>query len=107
MTVLRTESLTLAYEQTLVIDDLRLTIPTGRITALVGRNGSGKSTLLRAVARLLKPRGGSVYVDNDSIFKMPTREVARRLGILPQGPVAPEGITVRDLVAQGRYPHQT
>ncbi|HEU4792536.1 MAG TPA: ABC transporter ATP-binding protein, partial [Nitrolancea sp.] len=106
MPTLRAEDLSLAYEKTMVIDGLQLTIPTGRITALVGRNGSGKSTLLRALARLLKPQGGAVLLDNVSIFTMSTKEVARQLGILPQSPVAPEGVTVRDLVAQGRYPHQ-
>ncbi len=106
MPTLRAEDLSLAYEKTMVIDGLQLTIPTGRITALVGRNGSGKSTLLRALARLLKPQGGAVFLDNVSIFTMSTKEVARQLGILPQSPVAPEGVTVRDLVAQGRYPHQ-
>lgn len=106
MTTLRAEALSLAYEKTMVIDGLQLTIPTGRITALVGRNGSGKSTLLRALARLLKPQGGAVFLDNVSIFTMSTKEVARQLGILPQSPTAPEGVTVRELVAQGRYPHQ-
>ncbi len=106
MPTLRAEDLSLAYEKTMVIDGLQLTIPTGRITALVGRNGSGKSTLLRALARLLKPQGGAVFLDNVSIFTMSTKEVARQLGILPQSPVAPEGVIVRDLVAQGRYPHQ-
>lgn len=106
MHALQTQSLSLAYEQNLVIHDLNLAIPAGRITALVGRNGCGKSTLLRAMARLLKPRAGTVYLDGQSIFQMPTRKVAERLGILPQAPVAPEGLTVRELVAQGRYPHQ-
>ncbi len=106
MATLRAEALSLAYEKTMVIDGLQLAIPTGRITALVGRNGSGKSTLLRALARLLKPQGGAVFLDNVSIFTMSTREVARQLGILPQSPSAPEGVTVRELVAQGRYPHQ-
>jgi len=76
------------------------------MTALVGPNGCGKSTLLRGLARLLKPRSGTVFLDGTSIFKLPTKEVAKQLGILPQGPVAPEGLTVRELVAQGRYPHQ-
>jgi iron complex transport system ATP-binding protein len=106
MATLRAEALSLAYEKTMIIDGLQLTIPAGRITALVGRNGSGKSTILRALARLLKPQGGAVFLDNVSIFTMSTKEVARQLGILPQSPVAPEGVTVRELVAQGRYPHQ-
>ncbi|MPZ13188.1 MAG: ATP-binding cassette domain-containing protein [Chloroflexi bacterium] len=102
-----TRQLTLGYDGLVVVRELNVAIPSGRITALVGRNGSGKSTLLRALARLLKPRFGSVYLDGASIFKLSTKEVARRLGILPQGPVAPEGLTVRELVAQGRYPHQS
>lgn len=106
MTTLRAEALSLAYQKAMVIEGLHLTIPTGRITALVGRNGSGKSTLLRALARLLKPQGGTVFLDNVPIFTLSTKEVARQLGILPQSPVAPEGVTVRELVAQGRYPHQ-
>jgi iron complex transport system ATP-binding protein len=86
--------------------NLDLAIPAGKITTLVGPNGCGKSTLLRGLARLLTPRAGSVYLDGADIFKLSTKAVAKRLGILPQGPVAPEGLTVRDLVAQGRYPYQ-
>ncbi|MDP9381383.1 MAG: ABC transporter ATP-binding protein [Chloroflexota bacterium] len=100
-----TERLTLAYDERAVVAGLDIVIPTGRVTALVGPNGCGKSTLLRGLARLLKPRGGSAYLDGRSIWRMPTRELARQLGILPQAPVAPEGLTVRDLVAQGRYPY--
>lgn len=103
---LNTQRLTLAYDGTSIITDLNLAIPSGKITILVGANGCGKSTILRGLARLLKPRAGAVYLDGASIFKMSTKEVAKRLGILPQGPVAPEGLTVRELVAQGRYPHQ-
>lgn len=104
---LSARQLTLAYDGEPIIRDLELAVPAGRITVLVGGNGCGKSTLLRSMARLLKPRGGAVYLDNASIFGMSTKAVARQLGILPQGPVAPEGLTVRDLVAQGRYPHQS
>ncbi|MBW4517008.1 MAG: ABC transporter ATP-binding protein [Timaviella obliquedivisa GSE-PSE-MK23-08B] len=103
---LTTRKLTLAYDQAIVINDLDLAIPSGKITALVGSNGCGKSTLLRGLARLLKPVKGTVYLDSASIFKLSTKEVAKRLGMLPQSPVAPEGLTVRELVAQGRYPHQ-
>ncbi|PMB50538.1 cobalamin/Fe(3+)-siderophore ABC transporter ATP-binding protein [Fischerella thermalis CCMEE 5201] len=103
---LSTKSLSLAYDGVPIIRDLNLAIPSGQITALVGANGCGKSTLLRGLARLLKPRGGTVYLDGESVFKLSTKEVAQQLGILPQGPVAPEGLTVRDLVAQGRYPYQ-
>ncbi|WP_333309977.1 ABC transporter ATP-binding protein [Microcoleus sp. N9_A2] len=103
---LSTRGLSLAYDGVPIIRDLNLAIPTGQISALVGANGCGKSTLLRGLARLLKPYHGTVYLDSTSIFKLSTKEVAQQLGILPQGPVAPEGLTVRDLVAQGRYPYQ-
>ncbi|EHC11183.1 ABC transporter ATP-binding protein [Fischerella thermalis CCMEE 5273] len=103
---LSTKSLSLAYDGVPIIRDLNLAIPSGQISVLVGANGCGKSTLLRGLARLLKPLGGTVYLDGESIFKLSTKEVAQQLGILPQGPVAPEGLTVRDLVAQGRYPYQ-
>ena len=106
MSTLATKNLTLGYDGAPVVNDLDLLIPHGRITALIGPNGCGKSTLLRGLARLLKPRGGAVYLDGALIFKLPTKELARRLGILPQSPTAPEGLTVRELVAQGRYPHQ-
>lgn len=98
--------LSLAYDGTVIVQDLTLAIPTGKITALIGANGCGKSTLLRGLARLLKPVSGAVYLDSKSIFQRPTKEVAQQLGLLPQNPVAPEGLTVKDLVAQGRYPYQ-
>lgn len=104
--MLKTESLTLAYDTIPVVAGMNLDVPAGQITALVGPNGCGKSTLLRGLARLLKPRGGTVLLDGKAIHSMPTKALARQLGILPQGPVAPEGLTVRELVAQGRYPHQ-
>jgi len=105
MSILQIENLTLAYNGKSVIDDLSLTVREGRITALVGANGSGKSTLLRGISRLLRPKQGSVYLDGKAIHRLSTRKVAQRLGILPQGPSAPEGITVRELVEQGRFPH--
>ncbi len=104
--LLLTYRLTLTYDREPIIINLDLEIPTGKITTLVGSNGCGKSTLLRGLARLLKPNAGTVYLDGAEIFKRSTKAVARRLGLLPQGPVAPEGLKVRDLVAQGRYPYQ-
>ena len=103
---LRAEHLSLAYDDRVIVDDLTVTIPDGRITVIVGANACGKSTLLRGLARLLKPRAGTVVLDGADIHRRPTREVATRLGMLPQQPVAPEGITVGDLVARGRHPHQ-
>ncbi|MGQ0630063.1 MAG: ABC transporter ATP-binding protein [Sporichthyaceae bacterium] len=103
---LSARGLTLAYDKVEVSRELSVTIPPGRITAVVGANACGKSTLLRGLARLLKPRAGTVLLDGESIHRMSTKAVALRLGILPQSPIAPDGITVADLVARGRYPHQ-
>jgi iron complex transport system ATP-binding protein len=103
---LQTEKVTLGYDGDAVIKELTLNVPAGRISSVVGPNGCGKSTLLRSLARLMKPRGGAIYLDGDAISRLPTHEVAKRLGILPQSPDAPEGLTVRELAAQGRYPHQ-
>ena len=104
---LAAESLTLAYDDVEVARDLTVAIPEGKITCIVGANACGKSTLLRALARLLKPRAGTVLLDGESIQRLSTKEVATRLGILPQTPRAPDGITVADLVSRGRYPHQS
>ncbi len=103
---IETRGLSLAYDGDTIIKQLSLSIVPGEITALVGPNGCGKSTLLRGLARLLKPRTGEVLLDGKAIHSMPTKGLARQMGILPQGPVAPEGLTVYELVAQGRYPHQ-
>ncbi|MEH2288140.1 ABC transporter ATP-binding protein [Nostoc sp.] len=100
-------NLTLGYDHITIIKHLNLDIPPGKITALVGANGSGKSTLLRGLARLLKPRAGTIYLDTTDILKLSTKDVAKKLGILTQGPVAPEGLIVRDLVACGRFPYQS
>ncbi|MER6914501.1 ABC transporter ATP-binding protein [Streptomyces sp. NPDC000594] len=94
------------YDGTTVIADLDLTIEAGRITALVGPNACGKSTLLKSIARLLPIAAGSVLLEGADIHALPTREVARRLGVLPQTPIAPESITVGDLVWRGRHPHR-
>ncbi len=90
----------------MVIEDLDLEVPTGRITAIVGANACGKSTLLRAMSRLLRPRTGHVLLDGKAVHRMPARELARSLGLLPQAPIAPEGISVAELVGRGRHPHQ-
>ncbi|MEA5512584.1 ABC transporter ATP-binding protein [Nodularia sp. UHCC 0506] len=103
---LSAKNLTLGYDGVTIIKNLDLTIPQGKITALVGANGCGKSTLLRGLARLLKPHAGTVYLNAADLFKISTKDVAKKLGILSQGPVAPEGLTVRDLVACGRFPYQ-
>ncbi|MDV2686196.1 ABC transporter ATP-binding protein [Alkalihalophilus lindianensis] len=98
--------LTLGYDEKVVIDQLDLEIPTGEITVFIGGNGCGKSTLLRSLARLLKPQAGSIILEGKSIHKQSTKDIAKQLAILPQGPEAPEGLTVMQLVKQGRFPYQ-
>ena len=104
---LTTQKLTLGYDSKPIIDTLDIAIPAGKITVLVGPNGCGKSTLLKGLGRLLKPAYGFVYLDGTAINKLSTKAIAKQMGLLPQGPSAPEGLTVRELVAQGRYPHQS
>jgi iron complex transport system ATP-binding protein len=107
---LTAESVTLAYDGRdgrLVAADLDLEVPDRQVTAIVGPNACGKSTLLRALARLLRPRAGAVILDGEQIHRVPTKQVARKLGLLPQTPIAPDGILVGDLVARGRTPHQS
>jgi iron complex transport system ATP-binding protein len=106
MKQLSTKNLSLGYNSAPIIHDLNVAIPVGKITVLVGSNGCGKSTLLRGLARLLKPHTGKVYLNSKSLFQLSAKEVSQELSILTQGPVAPEGLTVRDLVSFGRYPYQ-
>ncbi len=103
---LAARGLRLAYDGAPVVHDLDLVVPGGAVTAIVGANACGKSTLLRGLARIMRPRGGLVTLDGRDIHRLPTREVARMVGLLPQGPTAPDGIRVADLVARGRHPHQ-
>lgn len=102
-----TNALSLGYNDNLIIKELDLEIPKGLITVFIGGNGCGKSTLLRSIARLLKPKSGSIILDGKEISTIGSKEVAKRLAILPQSPIAPEGLTVYQLVKQGRYPHQS
>ncbi|MGY5001516.1 ABC transporter ATP-binding protein [Streptomyces sp. st115] len=104
---LAARALTLAYEDRTVVHELDLTVPDGQVTVIVGPNACGKSTTLRALGRLLKPRGGAVLLDGTELARIPTKQIARSIGLLPQTPVAPEAITVSDLVARGRQPHQS
>jgi iron complex transport system ATP-binding protein len=103
---LAAESVTLAYDQRVIAEDLSVAIPDRSFTVIVGPNACGKSTLLRALSRLLKPARGRVLLDGRAIGSLPAKTVARTLGLLPQSSVAPDGITVSGLVARGRYPHQ-
>ncbi|MEU2952893.1 ABC transporter ATP-binding protein [Streptomyces xanthochromogenes] len=104
---LAARGVTVGYGDRTVIDALDVTIPPGVVTTIIGPNGCGKSTLLRTLTRLLKPTAGSVVLDGEDIARLRTRDVAKKLGLLPQSPVAPEGLTVADLVARGRHPHQS
>lgn len=100
------QQLSAGYHHNVVIDGIDLTIPQGQMTVLVGANGCGKSTLLGTIARMLQPLAGSVTLDGKSIHQQPTKAVARQLGILPQSPLLPEGLTVFELVSRGRFPWQ-
>ncbi|WP_371528567.1 ABC transporter ATP-binding protein [Streptomyces sp. NBC_01283] len=103
---LSARELTLAYEDREVVHELDLAVPDGKVTVIVGPNACGKSTTLRALGRLLKPKRGAVLLDGEALAKLPTKKIAQQIGLLPQTPVAPEAITVADLVARGRQPHQ-
>jgi iron complex transport system ATP-binding protein len=103
---LQADHLHLSYGAAEIISDLSLALPSGEITAIVGANACGKSTLLKSMSRLLAPRSGSVILDGRAVHSMPAKQLARTLGLLPQTPIAPEGITVADLVGRGRHPHQ-
>ncbi len=101
------ENVTLGYGSRVVVENLDLAIDTGVITTVIGPNGCGKSTLLRSLGRLLAPKQGRVLLDGKAISSMKTKDVAKILGVLPQAPIAPEGLTVAGLVARGRHPHQS
>ncbi|MEU1692569.1 ABC transporter ATP-binding protein [Streptomyces hirsutus] len=103
---LSAEDVTLAYDQRVIAEQLSVEIPDNSFTVIVGPNACGKSTLLRALSRMLKPSRGRVLLDGQVIQSMPAKKVARTLGLLPQSSIAPDGITVADLVGRGRYPHQ-
>lgn len=104
---LRAQDVVAGYDEVPVLGGVELDVPEGQVTILVGPNGCGKSTLLKTLARVLAVRSGAALLDGRDISRLPTRDVARKLGLLPQGPVTPEGLTVRELVCQGRYPHQS
>ncbi|GAB4064134.1 ABC transporter ATP-binding protein [Ancylobacter sonchi] len=104
---LHADRVTLRYDRRTIASDLSLSIPDGSFTVIVGPNACGKSTLLRALSRLLIPADGQVVLDGGDIADLAAKEVARRLGLLPQSSLAPDGIRVADLVARGRYPHQS
>ncbi|MCR4758139.1 MAG: ABC transporter ATP-binding protein [Butyrivibrio sp.] len=100
------KNLSVGYENKEIISDLNIEIPQGKFSVIIGSNGCGKSTLLKSLARLLKPQKGNILLDGKSIYEIPTLCLARQIGLLPQSPLVPSGITVADLVARGRFPYQ-
>ncbi|MBM6616632.1 ABC transporter ATP-binding protein [Bacillus suaedaesalsae] len=103
----QSEGITAGYENRTILHDVSISIPSNKISIIIGANGCGKSTLLKTMARLIKPTSGQITLDGKPIQKIPPKQLARVLGLLPQSPIVPEGITVADLVGRGRYPHQT
>lgn len=104
--MIQTKHLDIGYAKTLIVKDLNLEIPKGKITALVGANGCGKSTILKTIARIIKPRNGDVLLEGQSVHKNSTKKIAKKIAILPQNPSAPDGLTVAELVSYGRYTHR-
>lgn len=104
--MIETKQLQLNYGENIIIEPLDLVLPKGKISVLIGANGCGKSTLLRSIARLMKPQNGAIFINDHDITKLSTKETAKKLAILPQQPTAPEGLTVLQLVKQGRFPYQ-
>ncbi|GAK08294.1 LOW QUALITY PROTEIN: ABC transporter ATP-binding protein [Geomicrobium sp. JCM 19038] len=101
------EEVVAGYDQKTILNNVSISIPSHKINVIIGANACGKSTLLKTMARLLKPDAGAVTLDGKSIHQMPSKKLAKLLGLLPQSPIVPEGITVTDLVGRGRYPHQS
>lgn len=105
--VLKADGVIAGYEKKVIINGIDIEIPKNKISVIIGANACGKSTLLKTLARLIKPTSGKVLLDNKKISTIPPKQLAKQLGLLPQSPVVPEGITVSDLVSRGRFPYQT
>lgn len=105
--IFEAKNIVTGYDKKIIIDGIDITIPSNKISVIIGANACGKSTLLKILARLIKPKSGDVIIDGKKITSMPSKELAKVLGLLPQSPVVPEGITVSDLVSRGRFPYQT
>ena len=106
MEAISVKNLSVAYEDNLIIDDMNLSIPKGKISIIIGANGCGKSTLLKTIARVIKPKNGDIFINEKNIKMQKEKNIATQVAFLPQGPVCPSGITVKELVAFGRFPHQ-
>lgn len=103
---LRGEGISVGYEDRIIIEPMDVALPEGKVTSIIGPNGCGKSTLLKALSRTMPTRSGAVYLNGTAIASLPTAEIARQMALLPQSPSAPGGLTVKELVSYGRYPHQ-
>ena len=106
MSVITTKNLNISYGNVDIVKDLNLSIPEGKITTIIGANGCGKSTILKTLARILKPKSGEIYIAGTEINKQSSKELAKKMAVLPQSPKAPDGLTVQELIAYGRFPHQ-
>ncbi len=106
MEAIKVKDLSVAYENNTIIEDMSLAIPKGKISIIIGANGCGKSTLLKTIARINKPKTGDIFINDKNIKKVKEKDIAKEVAFLPQGPVCPNGLTVRELVAFGRFPHQ-
>jgi len=106
MISIEAKNLSIAYDESVIVENLNAGIPEGKITTIIGPNGCGKSTILKSLGRIMKPKNGMIYINGDDIRKLSTKEIAKRMAVLPQSPQSPNGLTVGELVAYGRYPHQ-
>lgn len=106
MEAIRVNKLAVAYEDALIIEDMNISIPKGKFSIIIGANGCGKSTLLKTIARIVKPRSGEVFINNKNIKDQKPKKIAKQVAVLPQSPVCPSGLTVRELIGYGRFPHQ-
>lgn len=106
MEAIKTENLSVSYEDNLIINDMTIAIPKGKISIIIGSNGCGKSTLLKSIARIIKPKNGEIFINNKNVKNQNEKYIATQIAFLPQEPICPSGLTVRELVAYGRFPHQ-
>ncbi|MEW9096031.1 MAG: ABC transporter ATP-binding protein [Clostridiaceae bacterium] len=106
MNSIKVENLSIAYDESIIVKDLNISIPKGKVTTIIGPNGCGKSTILKTIGRIMKPKSGMIYINGEDIRKLSTKDIAKKMAVLPQSPQAPGGLAVEELVAYGRYPHQ-
>ena len=106
MEAISVKNLKVAYENNTIIEDLSISFPKGKISIIIGANGCGKSTFLKTIARINKPKNGDIFINDKNIKQIKEKDIAKEVAFLPQGPVCPSGLTVKELVAFGRFPHQ-